>query len=77
MNQQFLSIVEALESFREETEVSKHMKEKITQIIIALQNDHELCKDKALYELEQLGNLEMLSYTRTQLWSIISMLEGI
>ena len=73
----FKQVIEALECLKEDSMTIKRVKEKADQIILLLQQASETNLDKALRELEDLDSPEIPSYDRTQLWDIISMLEGI
>ncbi len=66
-----------LEMLKEENDFSKRCKEKTTKVISLLDSNCELFIEKALMELEDLNNVEMPSYHRTQVWDVISLLESI
>ena len=77
MSADFSQIMEVLNNFKEESDVSKRLKEKTGEIIDLLSDRSEIAVEKALFELEGLSSLEMSSYHRTQLWDIASMLESL
>ncbi len=68
-------IVQLLEEIAADQMVSKRLKEKISEIITLLNNQQELCVEKAIQELEGLNGIDIPSYNRTQLWDVVSMLE--
>ena len=71
-------IITNLRTLREEEGVNKNIKSKIDTIIAHLQGDPVLGKDKALSEIEDLidqNNIE--AHIRTEIYSIISMLESL
>jgi len=74
------SVIESLEELRDDTTVQRNIKNKIAQIIETLSEEEELSIriNKALDELDEISNDNNLhSYTRTQIWNIVSMLEMI
>ncbi len=68
-------IVQLLEEIAADQLVSKRLKEKISEIITLLNNQQDLCVEKAIQELEGLNGIDIPSYNRTQLWDVVSMLE--
>lgn len=73
-------IIEALDELIEESTIPKNVKVKILATKAALneKRDISLRVNKALNELEELtDDINLDSYTRTQLWNISSMLEMI
>lgn len=71
-------IIEALEELKTDNTVQKNIKIKISEVIEILSEEGELSIriNKALDELDQISNDNNLhSYTRTQVWNIVSMLE--
>ncbi len=56
----------------------KSQEDKLKQslVLTILNTNKELCVEKALIELEELNNVDMPSYHRTQLWDVISLLES-
>ena len=75
-NEIFQEAIEFLESLKEESDFSKKCKEKATKVITILNNNQELAIEKALIELEDLNNVDMPSYHRTQVWDVVSLLES-
>lgn len=79
-DEQLQSVIEALEELRDDTTVQRNIKNKISQTIQTLSENEELSIriNKALDELDEISNDNNLhSYTRTQIWNIVSMLEMI
>lgn len=68
-------IVQLLEEIAADQLVSKRLKEKISEIITLLNNQQDLCVEKAIQELEGINGTDIPSYNRTQLWDVVSMLE--
>ena len=81
MNLDTLStIITTLQELEQDTAVPKNVKKKITQTILALQEtgDISIKKNKALNELDEITqDTNMQSYTRSQLFNVVSMLEKI
>ena len=78
MNDQlFQEVLDSLTVLKEDNDVSKRIKEKAEQVATILTSDEQLAIEKALLEFEEVQSLEMSSYHRTQVWDIISMLEGL
>jgi hypothetical protein len=78
MTQKLQQVIGALEELLEDTTVPKNTKEKLQQAIIALKenSDESIKVDKALEELEEVADdANLQSYTRTQIWGIVSVLE--
>ncbi|MBR9676188.1 hypothetical protein GOV05_04210 [Candidatus Woesearchaeota archaeon] len=74
------NITEHLEELREDTSLSKNIREKIGSMIKILEEETELSLkvNKALSALEEIADDNMIpTYTRTQLWNIASLLESI
>ena len=72
--------IEQLQELEEDTNIPKNIKIKIKRISDILKEDVEISIkiNKALNELDEISsdpNLE--SYTRTQIWNIVSILEKI
>ncbi len=74
--QQVTEVIEYLSELKEEPDCCKRFKEKAASVITILSSDVELPIEKALMELEDLNNIDMPSYNRTQVWDVISMLES-
>lgn len=72
-------IIEGLEDIRTDSTVPKNIKNKIQEIIITLKDSNielSMKVDKAQQELEEINSdTNIQSFTRTQLWNIVSMLE--
>ena len=71
-------IIANLRTLRNEEGVNKNIKSKIDIIIKHLESDPVMGKDKALSEFEDLideNNIE--SHIRTEIYSIVSMLESL
>lgn len=75
------NVIEALEELKEDTTVQRNIKNKISEIIETLSDEEEEISiriNKALDELDEISNDNNLhSYTRTQIWNVVSMLEMI
>lgn len=71
-------VIEFLSDLEGESGVPKNVKSKIQGIISELKDrkDISIKINKALTELEEIADdANMQSYTRTQIWSVISLLE--
>lgn len=77
MNNNLQEVIVRLEELRDEFGSNKRLKEKITAVILILNQDKELTIEKALSELEELNSLNLPSYHRTQLWDVVSLLESL
>lgn len=77
MNDNLQEVIALLEELREEFDSNKKLKEKITAVILILNQDAELTIEKALSELEELNSLTLPSYHRTKLWDVVSLLESL
>lgn len=72
------NIITTLAELKGEPGISKNIKMHIEHIMANLQSDAELGKDKALAEIEEMvaeNNIEQ--HIRTQIWTVVSMLESI
>ena len=71
-------VIEFLSNLEEESGIPKNVKAKIHEIVASLE-DHDNISikiNKALSDLEEVvEDVNMQSYTRTQIWSVISLLE--
>jgi hypothetical protein len=79
-NGQFAGIIAELNELLEDASVPKNIKENIERVIKTLNEDGDpsVKVSKALNELDEVSNdINMQSYTRTQIWNIVSMLEKI
>jgi uncharacterized protein len=73
-------IIDALADLKADSTVPKNIKTKIDLIITTLNEKVEtpIKVHKALNELDEMGDDNNIqSYTRTQLWDIVSMLESV
>ena len=71
-------VVAALRELEGDNQVPKNVKAKVTSTITLLEQDAEMSikVSRALQELEQLSeDSNMQSYTRTQIFNIVSLLE--
>lgn len=76
--QRLQGIIESLKELQEDNTLPKNVREKINSIINVLNEKSEvsLKVDKALHELEGISeDSNLQSYTKTQIWGIVSMLE--
>ena len=75
------SIIESVQEIASDNTVPRNVKEKLNLIVKVLQNEAEdilLRKDKALSELDEIAeDTNLQAYTRTQIWTIVSVLEMI
>lgn len=74
------AIIESMKEFIDDASVPKNIKIKITDIIEELESDQDLSLkiNKALQELEEISNDSNLqSFSRTQIWNLISLLESV
>jgi uncharacterized protein (UPF0147 family) len=69
--------IEALELIAEDQLTTKRLREKVTEIIAILKENDDIKIDRAIRELEELESMEIPSYSRTQLWDVVSMLESV
>ena len=74
-------IVASISELKDDTTVPKNVKEKVQEIIETLSNEKaELAMriDKALQILDGIAeDSNLQSYTRTQVWNLVSMLEKV
>ncbi|MFW5991119.1 MAG: UPF0147 family protein [Nanoarchaeota archaeon] len=79
MESKLSGIIEALDELKDDTTVQKNIKTKISSVIDTLNDESEELSiriNKVLDELDEISNDNNLhSYTRTQIWNIVSMLE--
>lgn len=74
------AIFSALQELSEDNTVPRNVKSKVEQVLKILNENTEVSirVNKALNELEEIANdSNMQTYTRTQLWNIISLLEKV
>ena len=72
------AVVSSLSEVREDVTVPRNVRTKIESVVNTLKEDTELPikVNKALNELDQIANdVNLQSYTRTQIWNVMSMLE--
>ena len=72
------AVVGSLSEVREDATVPRNVRTKIESVVSTLKEDTELPIkiNKALNELDELSNdVNLQSYTRTQIWNVMSMLE--
>ena len=72
------AVVSSLSEVKEDATVPRNVRTKIEYVVNTLKEDTELPikVNKALNELDQIANdVNLQSYTRTQIWNIMSMLE--
>ena len=73
------AIIASISELQEDSTVPKNVKEKVQQIIHALKDEKaelSMRVDKALQILDDVAeDSNLQSYTRTQIWNIVSMLE--
>ena len=78
IKKQIRQVIETLTQLQKDTSIPKNVKLKIEGIIASLKGDTDLSikVDRALNELDGIANdTNMQSYTRTQIWNIVSLLE--
>lgn len=72
-------VIAEISELQEDSTVPKNVKEKVQEIIKTLSNDKielSMRTDKALQILDEIGeDSNLQTYTRTQIWNIVSMLE--
>lgn len=72
------AIIHNLNELQEDSTVPRNVRAKVQVVISAMKEETEIQikVSRALSELDELANdVNLQSYTRTQLWNIISMLE--
>ncbi len=80
MDERVQNIIEALEELMQDQAVPKNVKQRIEKSIFYLKDttDLSISVNKALSELDEIADdTNMESYTRTQIWNVVSMLEMI
>lgn len=72
-------VIAAISELQEDSTVPKNVKEKVQEIIKTLSDDKielSMKTDKALQILDEIGeDSNLQTYTRTQIWNIVSTLE--
>ncbi len=79
MSEELSQIIEYLEELKEDNTISKNMRAKISVIMNILNGDDELSLriNKAMQNLDEISEDSAIhSYTRTQIWNIVTMLES-
>lgn len=75
------NLIDYLHELEEDNTVPKNIRTKITSVIEILKNPEEetsIKVNKALDEFEEISNdTNIQSYTRTQMWNVVSILESI
>jgi len=73
-------IFKTIKEIKEDTSTPKNVKLKLEHIttILGSVEDHSIKVSRAMHEIEDVvdDNNNMQPYTRTQLWNLVSMLEG-
>lgn len=80
MSEQLDNVLEVLNDLLGDTTVPKNVKGKVQLIIDALKSDSEISirVNKALHILDEISDdANLQSYTRTQIWNVVSLLEEI
>jgi len=78
MEKELKPVVEALSELEEDITVPRNIRMKINNTITALKENGDLSikVNKALNELDEITeDTNMQSYTRAQIWNVVSMLE--
>lgn len=71
-------VLTSLSEIKEDITVPKNVRSKIESVIVILKEDTELSIkiNKTLNDLDEISNdVNLQSYTRTQIWNAISLLE--
>ncbi len=72
------SVLAAIEEMQEDSTVPRNVKTRLAEVAKLLQSEGDLSMhvNKALDEIDEIsGDTNLQSFTRTQLWNIVSMLE--
>ncbi len=80
MNEAIAGVLEAIQELQEDATVPKNVKTKLDMIIEILKADEDLSMKahRALHELDEISDDSNLqAYTRTRIWNIASLLEGL
>ena len=80
MDQKIISLIEYLGEMAEDQSVPRNVKAKMNEVIGILKSDVDLSIKKhkvgqIFDELQDDSNID--SYTRTQLWSVVPLIEGL
>ncbi len=73
-------IIEILEELKEDSTVPKNVRARVVTTLSVLKSEDELRikVDKALQEMEEISNdNNTMSYTRAQIWNVVSLLEAL
>ncbi|PLW79915.1 hypothetical protein C0585_05405 [Candidatus Woesearchaeota archaeon] len=73
-------IFEYLNELKEDNTISKNVREKISNIINVLSEESELSLrvNKVMQNLDEISeDISLPSYTRTQIWNIVTLLENV
>lgn len=81
ISEKILQLIEDLSQIEADQSVPKNIRAKVKSAVEALRQEDtsiEIKKDKVLQELDNLDDDPNIpTYTRTQIWNIVSLLEGI
>lgn len=82
MNDQLAEVIEYVAELEQDSNVPKNIKNKLSEIVKLLKgskdNELSLTINKLLSDLDEIsGDANLDQFTRQQIWSISSMLEGI
>jgi uncharacterized protein (UPF0147 family) len=82
MNEQITEVIEYVAELEQDSNVPRNIKSKLTKIIKLLKSSESeelsLTINKLLSDLDEIsGDANLDQFTRQQIWSISSMLEGI
>lgn len=78
MQSNMVNVIDALTELRDDHAVPRNVKTKIESIIVLLNDETEtsIKISRALHEMEGISDdVNMQSYTRTQLFNVVSLLE--
>jgi len=79
-NESISEALDALEELSNDNTVPKNIKQKLESIISGLKEEKELSMmvNRALNDLDEISDQNNIqSYTRTQIWNIVSLLETV
>ena len=79
-NENLTEVFEYLKELKDDNTISKNVREKISQIMNVLNESSELSLriNKVMQNLDEISeDVSLPSYTRTQIWNIVTMLESI
>jgi uncharacterized protein (UPF0147 family) len=80
MRQEITQIITTIIGLQEDNTVPKSTKAKLEKVVRMLKENTEeaITVNKALHELGEIADdINLESYTRTQIWNIVSMLESV